>query len=567
MTVPPTEPPEVQYDNLQLQVNNQSSLEGEVTVYLGSWFPCGEAHPEFCTADNKSSSTLDDRKYIVTVAAEKLKQARPQPLRPDIFVAGNYSLLDVMMYVSDIRDDFQIELTGFDESIGTHKFLVSWDVNGDGQFSAEGDGADNYRSPDWYPRWGYASELKREIGPVELEAHYRPADELIVAYGTEIRFEPHSSAMTQRREQLQRQQVARRARDGGALVIPEFQVNLKDGRGYVTLAKDIKVRHFNIRDDLFQKDVYTLADFFMTLHYDYGFNLEFTYWPTLSTNARVNAFAVTQFEGRAANALYGWAYQVGEIASERDFFFGSIGKVEVPLETILENKDGTFCPWLGEMDLDKAKICQADWNDVFGGNKIHQMSDHWVLNATPEMVQLQWHNIMPGLWGTPQPNVVGDGKQEVYDSRDAIKPLTDSHFGWKIADCSQCHALERTHLQGDSPILPANLQPHYCASCHGSNGATPGHGETARCSWCHSQDKAMINHGTASNKYRLSQLTCPDGEAGPCANAAALLVKPHDAAGNGEGYADEQLTSSNSLWHTDEQFPEPYACVSCHTTP
>jgi len=558
------EVPETLHENIQLNVKNDAKLDGHIKVFLGKWYPCSD-DPRYCTNENKNTFTIDDSKYVVSVDVKQLQRTRQKALRNDVFVEGHYSLLDVLLYVSEIRDDLHIELGEFDVAIGTYKFLVSWDINGDGQFTLEGDGAENFQSPDWYPRWAYSSgNFKREIGSATLEAHYKPADELIVNDKTEIRFQSFSKHMTQRREQTQATQVARRDNAGGEIVIPEFQVNFGDGRGYVTLAKDIHVRRFNLRPDLFQPNVYTLADFFMTLHHDYGFNLEFTYWPTLSTKSKVNAFAVTQFEGRAAHGLSGWAIQSGEIASANDFFMGNIKNISVPLDVVMANKDGKFCSWLGDMTEDKARFCKDDWNDIFGGNKIHLMSDQWVINSTPELVQLQWHTVQNGLWGVPTVNKAGDGKYQVYDISQAIAPLNDTHFGWKIADCSQCHSLEKTHLKGDSPILPAAVEPYYCASCHGSNGGPNGHGESARCSWCHVEDKMPVNHGEASRKFFLSDIECPDGTFGPCANNDNLMKTAHDAVKNPEKYPTNQQNSSNSLWHTNEQFPGPYSCITCH---
>jgi hypothetical protein len=139
----PTElsPTEPIYDNLEVAVEPNESFDGIVKVYLGRLFPCTTEHPEMC-ADNMPSDdkipttgaltggtygkaqssddlnlnkyynarTSDDSKYYMEIKADDIKAFSAKSIRDDIFVAGHYSILDVMLFVSSIRDDFQVTL-------------------------------------------------------------------------------------------------------------------------------------------------------------------------------------------------------------------------------------------------------------------------------------------------------------------------------------------------------------------------------------------------------------------------------------------------------------------------
>lgn len=78
----------------------------------------------------------------------------------------------------------------------------------------------------------------------------------------------------------------------------------------------------------------------------------------------------------------------------------------------------------------------------------------------------------------------------------------------------------------------------------------------------------MVNHGKASTLEKLSSVICADdlNEAeGPCANQVSGAYAPiRDIAGNAIKYSGDMLTTGNSDWRTDQQFPDPYSCVTCH---
>jgi hypothetical protein len=57
--------------------------------------------------------------------------------------------------------------------------------------------------------------------------------------------------------------------------------------------------------------------------------------------------------------------------------------------------------------------------------------------------------------------------------------LTPDHEGWGNPGCwgQGCHDEETTHN--------SNLLPYQCVECHGTNGASSGHGGDTPCTECH----------------------------------------------------------------------------------
>ncbi|USD38543.1 hypothetical protein [Ferrimonas sp. SCSIO 43195] len=544
---------------------------------------------QYSANKHNNALTRNDALDIFTVTAEQLRQFAAQsaqvPVRADLFAKNQFSILDVMLYVSAKRDDFELTLGEFDPSLGTYPFSVSYDYDRDGVFDATLDGQENVNSPDWYAAFLYnGGEFKRATGLPSHEPLYDRLDEFLIRDGLHIRIQPQAKQMTERRQQVQAAEVARLKANGGVPVLPQLRVNFGDGRGYVTVATDVEVKPFNLRPDLFQTGTLTMADALMSAVEQHSVDIEFTFWPSMSTKADVDSYAVSVIDGQRAGGLAGWAFTSGELDNESDFFYGP----EWPLASMLVANDqaggGPFfgkCPWLtkqnaGKHTLETAQICIDNWFGKFGGNNIHRMTDTGIMRYPKESISFKWHNIMYDKFEPAHRNQVNDGRFEVFDINQAVAPLNNQHFGWGIADCGQCHSLDNTHLQGDSPVLADVVEPYYCASCHGSNGAPKGHGETARCFWCHSEQEAMVNHGDASRWKRVAEISCSgtttggtslDGLSGSCADHVGKYMPVHDAADNDSGYTlmePNQQTRGNSDWATSQTFPDPYSCATCH---
>ncbi|QIZ76255.1 hypothetical protein [Ferrimonas lipolytica] len=556
------------YDNITVDVTPNSTLEGELYVYLGRVAFCRDDE-RYCDANGNNTLTTDDSQYVITVNADDLKAHFAQSINSTLFAAGQYSLLDLLLYISDVRDDFQLELGEFDDSIGTYRFSVSFDANQDGEFSID-DGIENFENSNWYPRLAYTEGDFKRDGGGEPEATYERTEEWMLRPNVEVRMQPYSQAMTDRREWVQAREVARLAEHGGKVVIPEVVADFGDGRGYVAIAHDVEVKAYNLRPDLWQPGTLSMTDLMMTLHHEYGIDVGLTFWPTLGTGSNVESYAITSINGQRARGFEGWSMHTGEHDAGSDFFkdLDFFENETVPLEAMV-GSDGKYCTWLPQpLSADDASDCKADWGERFGGNTNHQMPDTWLLTYPHEIVEYKWAAMWP-MWENTEQNVPEDGKFSIYDISQAVAPLTEDHFGWKIADCSLCHSIDNIHLNGDSPILPSTAEPYFCASCHSNNGAPQGHGEESRCHWCHSNDLLMPNHGKASLKVNANTVECAEGlsqEQGPCANHDGIKKRPvHDAARNLDKYDDTLKVLGNSDWVTDQQFPDPYSCLTCHT--
>ncbi len=562
--VPPVEESKKPHESFNLDIIPDSKFSGNLTLYLGPWFPCSELHPEYCNSNGGNIITTDDKKYVMTIQASELKRYMRESTRSDIFAEGQYSMLDLMLYVSSIRPDLDINLLYFNTETNSYDFETT--------FNNEA-----VPSKNWYANFLYdPGESMRTQGIPRTEVIYNRMDEFILRDDMIVRFQPFSNELTQRREQIFKDEVNRKNSYGDKVVVPFLQVDFGDGRGYVTVAKDIEVKPYNTRRDLFKEDVLTIVDVVLSAVDNHDVDFEFTFWPTLATNTKYESYAVTSIEGKRATGLMGWTTYIGEFKADKDFYYYG-ANLFPSLNDLIEEVPPyqAKCNWLrdrfGKLDERTATICVDEFNAAFSGNLIHRSIDTFVLQNPTEAVKFRWHASMASKWGTTDHNVIGDGKYPTYEISDLVAPLTSSHFGWNVADCGLCHKIEETHLSGDSPALPDTVEPYFCASCHGSNGAPKGHGEISYCFQCHSKDKAMTNHGDASLTRFIGDVDCSGylaGESGPCSNVAEEYGSENppirDKAGNHEVYDSKLQTLGNSSWHTSTSFPDPYSCVTCH---
>lgn len=557
------------YDNLEITVtpNEKFTDDSYVTVYLHDWEPCKD-NPAFCTPDGRNTSTMDDDNFIFKVYGKELKAHLGKSRTPE-FADEQYSYLDVFQYVAETRDDFELEISEFDEEIGTYNYKVSFDYNRDGKFTLEGDGADNYKNDNWYARFIFdAAEFLRDAGGPAFETPYNRLDLLLAKDKMSLRFEPFPKQMTDRREYLWKKQVDRYHQNGNKIVVSQ----LRDEVEGTIFEKNIDVKAHNLRPDLFKEGTITLADVFMTANHELQTPISFTWWPTLSTGTRAGSYSVNQVEDVRASGSRGFNIYAGELESGHDFY-RNLHLPSTDADYIYQDGGEHYCTWLkDEWSRENAEVCYREWFRDFGGNMVHIFIDTVVLRYPVETADLHFTSFFPMIWHYEE-NHVEDGKYQVYDVSEPVAPLTPEHFGWNVADCSTCHSIEDTHVKGDSPAIPDTAEPYYCAQCHGSNGAPEGHGETGRCFWCHSKDKAMTNHGDASKDFRIDSVTCDYLENvpnGPCADIAGVIplfptLDVHDKAGNYDiSYPGDQLTKGNSDWHTSETFPDPYSCATCH---
>ncbi|MBY6106381.1 hypothetical protein KUW19_07715 [Ferrimonas balearica] len=592
------------YDNFHFEVDPSVQFNTEVSVFMGQWFPCSTEYPEYClrpgdakpiseySGYNKNnkltrSPAQDEFKVSASLLHEYAKKTGNIPLRKDIFAPGQFSVMDMLVYLGDTREDLDVKLLDFDEKTGTYPFLVSYDYNRDGKFDIQ-DGELNFENPDWYVSFIYTDGIwKRGPGSAQQEPIYQRLDEFVLRNDMFIRVRPFSPELTERRTENLRQEVERLNQNGGKTVVSELRLIMEEGAEPIVVAKDFEVKPHNLRPDLFQPGVITVIDALMSAEEQGLIDAEFTYWPTLHTKANIHSYAISSINGIRTDGMKGWSYKSGAKRSETDFFWAPFYIYPTPEMLIAQDEagEGFFvgkCQWLtqengGKHTIETAQLCIDSWYSQFGGNDIHVMTDMAVMNNPREVITLSWNYDMYDKFEVTQRHHVRDGKYEVYDVSRAVAPLDETHFGWKVADCGVCHSIDNIHLNGgDSLVIPDVIEPYYCASCHGSNGAPEGHGETARCYWCHSEDKIMVNHGDASSHKRVDGLECQGTTAfgdnldrlpAPCADYVGKFMVTHDQAENASSYPElvPNLTSpANSDWTMSEAFPDPYSCATCH---
>ncbi len=618
--VPPVEPPagSKPHQSLDIVQPQKASFDGEITIYLGRWYPCMEREykgdgvdiSQYCTGDepptpmgeyadnefNRNKITPDDSKYIFKVKADDIKAYAAQPdspipLRPDVYAEGHFSVMDVVLYASHVRDDLDVKAI-WSEELGTHLLSTAWDTDGDGTLS---EAELNNRSTDWYPSYiWHDGEFDRLQGTPNLETVYVRADLGLAKSKMRIRIQPYNSAVTERRNMQFKLQADRRRANGDKVIVPLVWAIDAQGNDVVKV-QNLEVTAHDLRTDIFQPGVITSMDVWLSLQ-DQGLaDVRFTYWGTMSTEAEVNNYALTSVNGLRAQGMVGWAAATGEMFTTQDFFLDDL---EWPTPSALMAADRGEgdpklkgkCQWMhgGQgHTIESAQICIDEWYNKFGGFMDHDMPDQEVMHYPKGVIFAGYQTWMPGQFDITERHFVdedGDYENQVIaDINDAIAPLTDDHFGWGIADCRNCH--DDVH-KGSLGVE----QPYECAACHGSNGAMKGHGEVSRCFWCHTEDNQMAHHGSASGFMKFGDVECQgtsvtglnlDGmQEGSCANAvntldAERLAGPngewggikqpiHDQADNLQYYGAGERTGINSDWHNSEDFPDPYSCVTCH---
>lgn len=617
----------------------KSEFEGSIDVYLGRWYPCQPAHQNMCDMDKVAAdgytleypgsdnpnfgnntkynlSSPDDSRYHMHIDAEELLAWKDQAIRDDIFQPGHYSVLDVMMYVSEQRDDFEVKLGEFNEERQTYEYTVSFDADGDGTFN--NDPATHYSewkdykdSDSWSVAFFHSGGNMLSDDASDYETVYDRLDEMLVRHQTEIRIMPTSPEYRNRMWQSQKDEVAFKAANGGKVMLTAITRDMEDTDGYgdehiETIASNIEVKAYNLRTDVYREGVITQLDYVISAAEASastgGSDFGFTYWPTLYTGSQLGSYVMNNIDGIRAEGLDGWNYAAGMKEYTLDIMLH--GPESLNAQDLVKNTEGMNlareCSWLREDDGSitetNAQTCIDHWAGTFGGNKLHIALDNMVRNHGMEYIYFSWVKKMFWIYGTTELNSVNEERQngselypiavnevvEIADISKAIAPLTEEHFGWNIADCAVCHSNDEIH-NGYSNLDPDVTGPFTCAACHGGNGAPEGHGETSRCFWCHSEDQAMTNHGEASQWFDFDEVECAEnssvnpfgfalavGGKGSCAdNVQSPFVDK--VRWNGERYNDlapsKTRTRGNSDWHTSKTFPDPYSCVTCHVNP
>ncbi|QIZ76106.1 hypothetical protein [Ferrimonas lipolytica] len=521
--------------------------------------------------------------------------------RPDIFVEGHYNAFDVLRYTVATRDDMRFEgdvISYKDSKYNTFEFRLSWDSNGDGEFNSN-DG-EYYNSDDWH----FASITDRgqttQYGGMRHDYNYQRMDTFWVREATEMRFLVHDEVMTNRRHWIWQREQDRTAANNGKFIVPLFMhIDLNPENGVEVVANNIEVTAYNVRSDVFQPGVITAMDVWMSLAEQQEMDIRFSWWPVMNTGAIVNSFAMMHNPWKGAYG--GWVASApiqGELEALGDF------DGLAPMCNI--NLDGTSsAPGEGQVD---PETCTKEWLSyrAIGGATLNDVSGSVVLPFAPEVMMLADVDTRD-LYNVPEIDLREDGIVSVYVADDKLEHTTlnsrgdfdlyptkdasevadlrllaaatapqgnsvildETHFGWKIADCTQCHNSEKQPLGHGGASWPTNsadgfddIQPYYCATCHGNNGAQEGHNRSARCFWCHNSNNGSgllpNNHGNASI---AKAIPVEDNVSNKRFRSTTPVGKP---SGNYEAYGDLIDPSHNSDYSLSKTFPDPFACGTCH---
>jgi len=283
--------------------------------------------------------------------------------------------------------------------------------------------------------------------------------------------------------------------------------------------------------------------------------IEWSYWPRLSTNSNVQGFVATDisFNGRddegnilsekwTHNGECGFVHHTGEWESYMDSGMQNMlykyvactyrldmgqdfkaacygmfnGQNGMPLIEDYKYGHRARNYGVGEPYENKGPSGYMKFGLPFGGNDPHYTGDNMIIYG-PEYI-----NYVGAAFGNRNSSMsISSGcdtdapqidPTRIKDVSQARAPLTDSHFGWKIPDCSTCHDAGNSHVVED-------MDPWECAECHGNNGAPDSHGELYTCGFCHA--KTLTKHGKA-------------------------------------------YTNKNDFYGEKTNFKEPESCLTCH---
>jgi hypothetical protein len=576
-------------------VKNKPS--GPIYVYLNKY------SAEDAVAQREHSGKVPPNALIIDAA--DVANARPKSLRDDLIQDGQVTWADVLLYVSSIRSDFNVT-PEWNEELLAYEYLVSFDEDGDGEFDYidDKDWAANVIVPQGVDApantLGETIYSRLEIVPIKYNAglYFRKTGKDY----TEFRNQRFKTEADRKREQ---QQIY------GDNTVVVSSVSISTPEGGTEIFNDVKVTAHNLRPDIFKVDkVITLNDVFMSMQDQGLIDVGFSFWGKLGSETQIQHFIINEVNGEKLSGLNGYLVKWGE-----DQDASSHGaKYDIP--SYLKGKTGSYCDSEGSVSarggvtgdglIDEGCEPEINIKDWFYEGENHFFPDTKVINNTVEWVLVKY-DFKERLSPEGGIRIAGDGKYPVYDINNAIEPLNESHFGWKVADCGTCHSLKTIHKNGDMGSLGVSstpvrsnsdvqfyplkdgeelvVAPYQCAQCHGNNGGLLGHGETSRCFWCHSEDFENKNHGSASS--RISMMYAEDYDdieylgVTDIPSTDAIAVAEFEsktgydlsnlAAVEGMNWTNinvplpgNLMVRTNSDQTTDPAYPDPYSCVTCH---
>ncbi|WP_157509179.1 hypothetical protein [Ferrimonas futtsuensis] len=474
--------------------------------------------------------------YLLPPTAINMSGVKIDTLRPDLFPEGRGSVLDLLMWVGEKYGiDVQIEK---DDALKTY-FVTAIDgiegaperVDSSRLGETEGQGWKVLVGPStWEAKVGDGDFNADHLYYKEEEMYFR-IDHMALKNQMSIVLMPAQPGEMEVRKRKYQKEMDRLAANGGKVIVPEIVIDFKPPYydmngdlvqpGQRAVFKDIEVKPHNLRLDLYQPGVLTELDAWLSLvEQRPDLKINWSYWPRLSTNANVQGFVATSIsfngkddlgniinqtyknngecgfvhhtgewenyaDGGAQNGLYEYVMCAGRLDMPGDWNRGAcLGKVP-GIKGFRPRNYGA-----GELYENDGPTGYMKFGVPFGANDPHLTGDNMIIYG-PEYINylgvafgaLNTNNGVPSGCDLDSPEIDIANLKDIAQAR---APLDESHFGWKLPDCTTCHNPSNSH------VVEA-MAPYECAECHGNNGAPTNHGERYTCGFCHSQ--TLAKHG------------------------------------------------------------------------
>ncbi|MBY6226183.1 cytochrome c3 family protein [Ferrimonas balearica] len=466
----------------------------------------------------------NDFKYILEPIQVSLEGIQLDSIRDDVFVEGRGSFLDLLLHVAD-QYNIDVEYQ-WDEELQTH-WITS--INGHTGLpeAVDQDNLGKTQGAGWkmlvgIDIWEYEKDTQGNTTKFmyKEEEIYHRMDEFPVKNDMSVIFVQAQPGEMEIRRAKYRAEIERRKANGGKLIIPEIVIDFDPETR--AIFNDIEVKPHNLRPDIYQKDVLTELDAWLSLvEQKPGLKIQWSYWPKLSTNANVQGYVATAIEfngiddaGSVINQRYtnngacGFVHHTGE----RENYHDSGMQHGLYKSVMCSNRTDMGDDWSKEQCM--KEFFAKDYGPgerfdghrpkgtgymqgytPFGGNDPHLTGDAMVLH------NVEYINYLGAAFGSSYsaddktaPSGCDTDARDMIDLSGVIDiskakaPLTESHFGWKQPNCGTCHNADNSHVVED-------MAPWQCAECHANNGAPDSHGEVMTCGFCHAKD--LEGHGDA----------------------------------------------------------------------
>lgn len=203
-------------------------------------------------------------------------------LRDDLFNPGHFSMLDVLVHLSDQN---QIDLKyHFDTSMNT--FVIET-INGESGY--------------WFHAFYSGGWNERNVFRMD---HYPWKEKTTLTF-----FREDSSRLEQIYEEFKKE-VRKFKENSNKLIIPEVIIR---GQSYTTVweFKDVEVTPHNLRDDVFKEGVLTAIDVIMSLGDQDKITYQLQWYDEIGTANPVKSFWVESINENTAYELCGFVYEAG----------------------------------------------------------------------------------------------------------------------------------------------------------------------------------------------------------------------------------------------------------------